>query len=128
MTSLSPTARSLLDALLARLNEVLPAGLVAMEEEGVVGVAKEGAFWGGSDYASLVGGAEELAKAEVIAVESILSTVQDQVSEYLFEPWPPGGPAEDDRLPLPFAELVGDELRLGYREALELPPIRVDQL
>ena len=127
MTSLSPTARSLLDALLARLNEVLPAGLVAVEEEGVVGVAKEGAFWGGYDYASLVGGAEDLAKAEVIAVESVLSTVQDQVSEYMSEPWPPGGYAGDALAP-PFAELSGQELRLGYRDALELPAIPIDQL
>jgi hypothetical protein len=127
MTSLSPTARSLLGALLARMNEVLPAGLVAVEKEGVVGVAQNGVFWGGSGYSGLVSGGDDVAEAEVNAVESVLSTVQDQVSEYLSEPWPPGG-SDGDALPPPFAELVGDELRVGYRDALELPPIRVDRL
>ena len=127
MTPLSPTARSLLGALLVRLNEVLPAGLVAVEKEGVVGVAQDGVFWGGTGYAGLVSGGDNVAEAEVKAVESVLSTTQDQVSEYLSEPWPPGG-SDGDALPPPFAELAGDELRLGYRDALDLRPIRVDRL
>jgi hypothetical protein len=127
MTSLSPTARSLLEAVLARVNEVLPAGFVAIERQSVVGVAQDGVFWGGCGYAGLVGGGDYVAEAEVNAVEAVLSTVQDQVSEYLFEPWPPGGSSADS-LPSPFAELAGGQLRLGYRDALDLPPIRVDQL
>lgn len=74
----------------------------------------------------------------LVASESILSGVQDQIIRDLKEGWPrsvdgtPGGRDSGKDLPAEEAAVVRGTLRLWYgdarRPALELPPIRLDGL
>lgn len=100
-------------ALAQRVAPHLPAGLTAHADGGLVYVRAVDGTSGGTDIAWMLAANPRPWEELVVAViERALNAVQDKAAEASGSPWP----GEGTVLPLPWALVDGDVVRLGYGE------------
>ena len=102
----------------------LPPSIVADFEPQQVVIRSDGVWWAGF----WITDDEEFADESELAnrVEHVLSSLQDTIVDLTYQAWPAQIP--ELGLPMPWARIEGDRLRLGFGEVLELEPIELSNV
>jgi hypothetical protein len=124
------SSRKLAAALAQRLNDIVPAPLRVTAEDGEVYIYIADEFDSQPHIEMIIEDeSRDLGKRLEIAVESVLSSLQDSVSEHTCLPWP----SSDGRtMALPGVRSDAEAVHLWYGEegapVVRLPAIRFDEI